>query len=230
MKSDFVKTRNYIKLKEAMSRLKALPLSTDRMGLAYGSFGLGKTISLERIVADEGAMLLRCDQTWSVSSVLKRICSELNVDIAGRSSTLFNRVIDTMLIEPRVIIVDEIDTLLRTGKNEVFELFRDIHDETKNIIFFVGMEDSLAKIKRHRHYFSRLTEIVKFEPIGIEDIRAFCELSEVKIEEDLVEYFAKRYANLREIRVFIIRLEEWANLNDIESVGLSEFKASGVEK
>jgi len=230
MKNIFIRTRNYIKLQEAMSRLKALPLDTDRMGLAYGSFGLGKSVSLERIVAQEDAILLRCDQTWSVSSVLKRLCEELKIDERGRSNTLFNRVVEALLLEPRIIIVDEIDTLLRSGKGDVFELFRDIHDETKSIIFFVGMENSLAKIKRHKHYFSRLTEIVKFEPIGKDDIKAFCELCEVKIKDDLIDYFAKRYANLREIRVFLIRLEEWAELNDIKEIGLSEFKASGVEK
>ncbi len=228
MKNRFIKTRNYIKLYESMSRLKRLPLDADRMGLAYGSFGLGKSVSLERIVANEDAILLRCDQTWSVSSVLKRLCEELKIDERGRSSTLFNRVIETLLIESRVIIIDEIDTLLRSGKSEVFELFRDIHDETKSIVFFVGMENSLAKIKRHKHYFSRLTEIVKFEPIGRDDIAAFCELCEVEIKEELIDYFAKRYANLREIRVFLIRIEEWAELNEVKSVGLEEFRASGV--
>jgi hypothetical protein len=92
------------------------------------------------------------------------------------------------------------------------------------------MEESLGKIKRHRHYFSRFSEIVKFEPIGRDDIKAFCELCEVKIEDSLIDYFAKRYANLREIRVFLIRLEEWAMLNDIESIGFDEFKSSGVEQ
>jgi len=230
MKNDFIRTRNYIKLSNAMSRLKRLPLDADRMGLAYGSFGLGKTVSLERIVDREDAILLRCDQTWSVSSVLKRLCEELKIDERGRSSTLFNRVVEALLLESRVIIVDEIDTLLRSGKGEVFELFRDIHDKTKNVIFFVGMENSLAKIKKHKHYFSRLTEIVKFEPIGREDIASFCKLCDVEIKEDLIDYFTKRYANLREIRVFLLRLEDWAELNDAKSIGLSEFKASGVEK
>ena len=92
------------------------------------------------------------------------------------------------------------------------------------------MEQSLAKIKRHSHYFSRLTEIVKFEPINRADIKAFCELCEVKIKDDLIDFFAKRYPNLRQIKVFLNRLEEWAELNDIEEIGFKEFKNSGVEK
>ena len=230
MQVKFIETRNYIKLQEAMSRLEALPITADRMGIAYGNFGLGKTVSLERIVATKDALLLRSDQTWTVSSTLRKLCYELGLDTVGRSSSLFERIIESLLIDPKIVIIDEIDTLLRGSRYEVFELFRDIHDKTKNIIFFIGMEQSLAKIKRHQHYFSRLTEIVKFEPIGVDDIKKFCLLSEVKIKDDLISYFAKRYQNLRQIKVFILRLEEFAQLNDIEEIGLQEFRAAGVEK
>jgi len=230
MKDLFVQTRNYTKIYEAITRLKSLPITADRMGLAYGNFGLGKSFSLEKIAADEGALLLRSDQTWSVSSVLKLLCQELDIDSSGRSNTLFNRVVDALLYEPRLIVIDEIDTLLRGGKYEVFELFRDIHDKTKNIIFFIGMDEALAKIKRHKHYFSRLTEIVKFMPISKEDIARFCELSEVKIEDDLIEYFTKKYPNLRTIKVFLLRLEEWALFNEKSSINYKDFKDAGVER
>jgi len=230
MKDVFIETQNYIKLSEAMSRLKSLPLTADRMGIAYGNFGLGKTFALEKVAYQEDALLLRSDQTWTVSSTLKKLSFELGLDANGKSSSLFERVIEELMKEPRIIIIDEVDTLLKSGKYEVFELFRDIHDQTKNIIFFIGMEDALAKIKRHRHYFSRLTEVVKFDPINKEDIAKFCTLCEVKIEDDLIDYFAKRYQNLRQIKVFLIRLEEYAELNDIESFNLKLFKQAKVEK
>jgi len=230
MKEEFVKTRNYIKLDEAMSRFESLPHTADRMGLAYGNFGLGKTFSLERVAYQKDAILIRSDQTWSVSTVLKILANELGVDSNGRNSLLLERIKETLLLESKIIIIDEIDTILRGSKYEVFELFRDIHDETRCVIFFVGMEQSLAKIKKHRHYFSRLTEIVKFEPIGKEDIKEFCKLCEVKIEEDLIDYFARRYQNLREIKVFLLRIEEKAEINDVDSVNLSQFKQWEVEK
>ncbi len=230
MKDVFIETQNYIKLSEAMSRVKSLPLTADRLGIAYGNFGLGKTFALERVAHEENALLLRSDQTWTVSSTLKKLAYELGLDANGKSSSLFERVLEELMKEPRIIIIDEIDTLLKGGKYEVFELFRDIHDQTKNIIFFIGMEDALAKIKRHRHYFSRLTEIVKFEPINKDDISKFCQLCEVKIEPDIIEYFAKRYQNLRQIKVFLLRIEEYAELNDIESFNLALLKQAKVEK
>jgi DNA transposition AAA+ family ATPase len=230
MKETFVETRNYIQIREAISSLLEQPPTTDRMGLAYGNFGLGKSVSLERIAYQEDAMLIRTDQTWSVTSTLRRLCAEMSIDESGSNAQLMERLVEALSLEPRLIIVDEVDTILRAEKVRVFELFRDLHDETRNVIFFVGMEEALAKIKRHRHYFSRLSKIVKFEPIGREDIAKFCALCEVEIGGDLLEYFAKRYANLRQIKVFLIRLEEWAELNDVERIGLNEFKASGVER
>ena len=230
MKESFVETRNYITIREAISSLQDQPSTTDRMGLAYGSFGLGKTLSLERIAYQEDALLIRTDQTWSVTSTLRRLCAEMSLDVSGNNALLFERVVEALVMEPRIIIIDEVDTILRTDKMRVFELFRDLHDETRTITFFVGMEEALAKIKRHRHYFSRVSTVVKFEPIGKEDIEAFCQLTDLSIEADLIEYFIKRYPNLRQIKVFLLRLERWAELNDIDKIDLATFKSAGVEK
>lgn len=41
------------------ANLKNLPETAPRMGLAFGDFGLGKTVGLERIAAQENAILLR---------------------------------------------------------------------------------------------------------------------------------------------------------------------------
>lgn len=230
MQEKFVETRNYIQIREAISSLLAQPATTDRIGLAYGSFGLGKTMSLERIAYQEDALLIRTDQTWSVTSTLRRLCSELALDALGSNAQLMERVVEALTLEPRLLIIDEVDTILRPDKMRVFELFRDLHDETRNVVFFVGMEEALAKIKRHRHYFSRISQVVKFEPISEEDIAKFCALSSVTIAPDLVAHFARRYPNLRQVKVFLIRLEQWAELNDVETIGLAEWKSAGVEK
>jgi len=70
---------------------------------------------------------------------------------------------------------------------------------------------------------------VKFEPLCFEDVCSFCELSDVKIEDDLVEYLHKRYANLRQIKVLLTRLESWCEINGILSCDLKSFKLSEVE-
>lgn len=229
MRNDFIETRNYSNLYSSVAKLESLPLSAPRIGLGYGNFGLGKTLSLEMITANKNALLLRAAQTWSKKSVLEKICLELNLDIGGGNGRMYERIIDDLCRKPRMIIVDEIDALLRVGKIEVLELFRDIHDETPIVLYFIGMEEAHGKMKRHRHYYSRIVELVEFKAIQVDDIRTYCSLSDVTIEEDLMQFFASKYPNLRQIKVLIIRLEQECALNDIQSASLKIFKSLGIE-
>jgi SpoVK/Ycf46/Vps4 family AAA+-type ATPase len=229
MKEEFLQTQNYIKLHEAFQGLKDLPASAPKMGLGYGNYGLGKTMSLEKITVQEDALLFRAVQTWTKSSLLREICMELNLDAQGQASYLYRRVVESLLSEPRIIIIDEVDAILKSTKNEVLELLRDIHDETGVIVFFIGMEEANAKFKKHRHYYSRIVELVEFRAIGREDIKKFCELCDVEIKDDLINHFLTRYPNLRNIRVLLIRLEKYCELNGYESADLKIFNQSGVD-
>ena len=229
MKEKFIETENYITMHELLSRLVELEGNAERIGLAYGSYGLGKSFGLERLCIEFDAVLLRTDQTWTVASVLRLLCEELAIDSRGQSSDLMERVVWHLLREPRIVIIDEIDTLLPAKKFEVLELFRDIHDRAHNVLMLVGMESCEARIKNHPHFDSRIIGKVKFKPIGEEDISKFCEQCDIKIEKDLVTYFTKRYPNLRRIKVFLLRIESWAEMNGVASMGLKLFKQTGVE-
>jgi len=229
MREEFVTTVNYSTLYEAIQNLKNLPRTAPKMGLGFGHFGLGKTFGLEKIAAMENAILLRAAQTWSKSSVLTEMCEELGVDTTGHSPVKYRRVIESLVAEPRIIIVDEIDALLRSTKFEVLEMFRDFHDETGIVLFFVGMEEANRKLKKHKHFYSRIVEFVEFLAIHKTDIEKFCELSDLRLGADLVEYFHKKYPNLRQIKVLLIRLEKYCEVNDIEDVDMKIFKQSGAE-
>ena len=229
MKEEFITTVNYSTLYEAMQSLKSLPRTAPKMGLGFGHFGLGKTFGLERIAALENAILLRAAQTWTKSSVLTEMCEELGVDTNGNGPIKYKRVIESLVSEPRVVIVDEIDALLRSSKFEVLEMFRDFHDETGIVLFFVGMEESNRKLKKHKHFYSRIVEFVEFQSIHKVDIERFCSLSHVKIDAELVEYFYKKFPNLRQVKVLLIRLEKYCELNDITECDLKTFKQSGAE-
>lgn len=229
MKEGFIETRNYTKLMESFARLEDMSVTAPRIGLGYGNFGLGKTFSLERIAAKKNAILLRAAQTWSKKQLLEKLCYELALDMSGGSGRMYERVVEELRRESRVIIIDEIDALLRSDKIGVLELLRDIHDETAIILYFIGMEDANGKLKRHRHYYSRVVELVEFKAIGVDDIRKFCELSDLTIKEDVVEYFAKKYPNLRQIKVILLRLEKECMVNDITTIDMSVFKISEVE-
>jgi DNA transposition AAA+ family ATPase len=231
MLETFIETRNYSKLSEAFTKLDGLPTTAPKMGLGYGNFGLGKTFALERIAANTHAILLRAVQTWSKKSFLEKLCLELSLDVSGGASRMYERVVDELLQNPRILVIDEIDALLRSQKFEVLELLRDIHDETNIVLFLIGMEEANAKLKKHRHFYSRIVEFVEFKPIMSEDVERYCELSDkVKIQKDLCEYFAKKYPNLRQIRVLLIRLENAAKRNNIAACDIKTFQALKIEE
>ncbi len=228
MKEEFVITKNYSELFEGIQFLKALPKTAPKMGLGFGKFGLGKTFGLEKIAAEENAILLRSVQTWTKSSVLTELCEEIGLDTSGTSSTRYRRVTEALFAENRIIIVDEIDAILRSSKHEVLEMFRDIHDETNCVIFFVGMEEADAKLRKHKHFYSRIVRFVKFLPIHKSDIEAFCSLSDIKIKQDLIDFFIDKYPNLRQVKVMLINLEQYCEVNGIEECDLKTFKESGA--
>jgi hypothetical protein len=97
-------------------------------------------------------------------------------------------------------------------------------------VFFVGMERSVKKIKNNPHYYSRLVKKVELTAISKDDIAKYCKLSDIQIEDDLITYFSKKYPNLRQVTVIMIRLESYCSINDFKSVDYALFKASPIEK
>ncbi|WP_041963427.1 AAA family ATPase [Sulfurospirillum cavolei] len=234
MKESFIETSNYTKIAEAFTRLKDLPVTSPKMGLGYGLFGLGKTFGLEKITVKYNAVLLRALHTWRPKSMLERLCEEMGLDRSGTSAQLYVRLIEEIRTstQKRPIIIDEVDALLSAKNFEMLEILRDIHDETGVIIFFVGMEESNAKMKRHRHFYSRIFEFVKFKPVVFEDVEKYCKTysDKVEIADDLIAYFATTYPNLRQLRKLLTDLENVAKRQGISACDLEQFKALEIEK
>jgi len=224
----FIETENFLLMNELIEKLIELNSNPERMGLAYGNFGLGKTFSLEKLTDRYDAVLLRARETWSVTTALQALGEAIGVTYVSRANDMFNRIVEELIKEPRVIIVDEADKLLG-DRFRVLEAFRDIHDIANVAFLFVGMESFDNRLKNHRHFHSRVVAKVNFKETPLEDIKKFCELSDLKIESDLVEYFAKKYPNLRQIKVLILRIESFWSMNDIGEINLKNFKISGVE-
>lgn len=233
-KESFIETSNYIKLSEAFTRLMNLPATSPKMGLGYGLYGLGKTFSLEKITAKYNAVLIRALHTWRPKSMLESLCEEMRLDRSGTSAQLYARILDEVRSSTRrrPIIVDEVDALLPSNKFEMLEILRDLHDQTGVIVFFIGMEESNAKMKRHQYFYSRIFEFVKFKPIVHEDVEKYCKTysDQVAVSDDLISFFATTYPNLRQIRKLLTDLETVAKRQGLTSCDLTQFKALEIEK
>ena len=70
------------------------------------------------------------------------------------------------------------------------------------------------KLSRYKHLFDRIIEIYKFTPFELEDIRQIItELSEVKIEDEVIELIHKKANRFRQIVKLLIEIENMALVN-----------------
>ncbi len=237
MNHDFIETDNYIKYLGVLKELQNLPSHSHKMALFYGKFGIGKTLSLERLASYQNAALVRTLGTWTIKTMLVDICTAIGIDETGSAFVLQKRIIDSLIDEdelfpdiPKIIIIDEVDTIQTSKNKNLLLTLRDIHDVSKIPIIFTGMEQSVKHFVKDAHYKSRFVRMIKILPNSKNDISKYCKSSKIKIDEDLVEYFYNKYANLRQIKTLIIRLEAYCDLQEFESANVELLKASEVEK
>ncbi|MGE4399367.1 MAG: AAA family ATPase [Campylobacterales bacterium] len=233
MEYKFIETENYTKLKVAIANLKESNSTSAKMGFGYGPFGTGKTTIQERVALEENAILLRTGHVENATTLLEQICVELALETGGGAPRMYQRILESLIRKQRIIIIDEIDIFLGIPgvkpKFHLVDLFRDIHDKTGAIIFFIGMEQSLSKFKKHVHFYSRITEVVEFVPNPRDDVKRLCEQCSLPVADDAIDYFTAEYANLREIFGVLDRAERKAGLNDIETLDLASIKFLDVE-
>ncbi len=230
MQHKFIPTDNYIMCLEALKELRALPRDMEKMGLFFGNAGRGKSLIIEKIAIDEGAVLIRTLGSWTPKAMMQKICEALEIDDIGTTATLQQKIIDDLLLTKRVLIIDEIDTLFFDGKKQLLLMLRDIHDVAKTPIILVGMEQCDKKFKRDTHYYERFSRKVKMGDTTINDIKRLCANADVTIADDLVDHFFAKYGNFRPVKVLINSIEAYCEDNDIDLVDLQTFKSIPKEK
>ena len=72
------------------------------------------------------------------------------------------------------------------------------------------------KLERYKHLYDRFSEIVKFEPFGVADLKQIFEsLSEIPFNVESIEYIHQKYNRFRQIVQLINQLETYAKDNEI---------------
>lgn len=217
MKKIFVKTNNVKRFITMMNNLQNRAEGVPGMGLVYGEPGLGKTQTINWWAFKNNAILVRCTQLMTARWLLTEILDEMGELSGYKISDCFKLVVRNLLVNPQIIIVDEVDYL--TVDSRAVETLRDIHDKTNVPIILVGMINAKSRLKKFNHLYDRLSEIVKFEKFSKADIKTIVqELSEVEMTDCAIRYIYMNLNRFRQIVKVINKAEIIAKANGLNSI------------
>ena len=217
MKKVFVKTNNVKRFITMMNNLQNRAEGVPGMALVYGEPGLGKTQTINWWAFKNSAILVRCTQLMSARWLLSEILEEMGEIYGYKISDCFKLVVRNLLVNPQIIIIDEVDYL--TADSRAVETLRDIHDKTNVPIVLVGMINAKSRLKKFNHLYDRLSEIVKFEKFSKNDIKTIVqELSEVEMTECAIRYIYTNLNRFRQIVKVINKAEIIAKANGLSSI------------
>lgn len=217
MKKVFVKTNNVKRFITMMNNLQNRAEGVPGMALVYGEPGLGKTQTINWWAFKNSAILVRCTQLMSARWLLSEILEEMGEIYGYKISDCFKLVVRNLLVNPQIIIIDEVDYLAVDSR--AVETLRDIHDKTNVPIVLVGMINAKSRLKKFNHLYDRLSEIVKFEKFSKSDIKTIVqELSEVEMTDCAIRYIYTNLNRFRQIVKAINKAEIIAKANGLNSI------------
>ncbi len=217
MKKVFVKTNNVKRFITMMNNLQNRAEGVPGMALVYGEPGLGKTQTINWWAFKNNAILVRCTQLMSARWLLSEILEEMGELYGYKISECFKLVVRNLLVNPQIIIVDEVDYL--TVDSRAVETLRDIHDKTNVPIVLVGMINAKSRLKKFNHLYDRLSEIVKFEKFSKNDIKTIVqELSDIEMTDCAIRYIYTNLNRFRQIVKVINKAETLAKANGLNSI------------
>jgi DNA transposition AAA+ family ATPase len=232
MKKVFVKTQNAKNFINLMNNIKNRPENVPGMALVYGEPGLGKSKAVLWWVAQNEAVYIRGTNLMTGRWLIQEIVEELGEIPYHYSIDLFKQCVRVLAEKQIPIIVDEVDYL--TTDPKTIETIRDLHDKTNVPIIFVGMAMAKNKLKRYKHLYDRISEIVQFKPFSHKDVKDIVtQLSEVEMTECAVRFIYTKFNRFRQIVRIINRAEQIAaanGLNTIDEITLKEFIKDDTEE
>ena len=225
MKRAFIKTQNVKRFITLMEELKKLPPNIPKLAMVYGEHGLGKTHSVIWWATRNDAIYVRANNEINQNGLLKLIVEELGERPFFSMQENFNLILKHLRIEPKIIIVDEVDYLF--NYHNAIEILRDIQDNTGVPILLVGMGMVDKKIARLKHFDDRIYKKLKFEHFDENDIKEILEsMTELNFTDDAITYLATRTNQFRQLVKLINHIEKLSKTNEIKD--LDEYVLKGL--
>lgn len=216
MKTKFIKdTKNITAMIAAMSLLKESNKDLPGLGLICGKAGLGKTRAVRWYATQYNEPYLRAIAAWSLRSMLHDIATELGIEPEGTNVNVFRQIKNDLISTPRIIFIDEADYLTRSNNWRLLETLRDLHDMSGSSFVFVGMGGIQGKLRRKHQLWSRVSQIVEFQPLSSKEISFLgAELAGLEIPEKVaIHLYAETTGDFRDVMVALSHLERMARAN-----------------
>lgn len=222
MKNIFVTTASVMKFHDGIKEINHKLKGVERMLLATGEPGLGKTEAAIHYAAQNNAVMIRTLQLMTGPWLLREVVKELGAAPERRISDIFDQIVDLQKTKPRTIIFDEVDRFAE--KTEILETIRDIHDVCRCPIVFIGEEMADKKLMRYRRLYRRFVDVIKFEKLDRLGIEGFIKnTSEVKLENEAIDRVASETGGkISDIITLIHRAEAAARKNPDKAIGVKE--------
>jgi DNA transposition AAA+ family ATPase len=230
MKDKIVTTDNMMEFVAAVERLETKPERLDRMGLAYGKWGLGKTTTVEWYYTNNSCFYVRAMAAWSRSPgmMIEDILRAYRIEARGRFKQDIRELVRAAKKQRLPLFIDEADRVVR--KSLLIETIRDVHDLAKVPIILVGQENIINLLQRRDlgQVFSRITEIVEFTELSAQDIQRVAEeLCSLKCDLKVASFIKTiTLGDFRLTNALLTRAENLCNLNKIEEITLTIAKES----
>jgi DNA transposition AAA+ family ATPase len=222
MKDRVVVTENLELATAAMDRLQRKPERSDRLAAFIGKWGFSKTTWVLWWFANNLSFYVRAMAGWSrsVNWMVSDILNSYRIESRGRLKQDVQELVRVMKKHGVPLLIDEAQRVCR--KSMLIETIRDLHDIARVPIVLVGQESTLSLLQRHDlgQVFSRITEVVEFRELSVEDIRQVAaELCDLTCDPQVASYIRKiTLGDFRLLNTLLVATEELCLLNQTTEI------------
>lgn len=222
-KEVFVETRNVANFRKAVNNLVGRHRLQPGFMVVEGESGRGKSMAADNWYSVHGGVFFRVWEELTQHAFLQELAFEVAGARPHGSHVCKRLIIDRLKTERRAVIVDEADRLT-LGR---LEDLRDINEASEAAIVLIGEEGLLGKLNSKQRIYSRVAEVVRFEPIRKEDIIIYgAEMADLKISPEAAALLARKCgSSFRVVYNFMLKIAEYGQANKLAVIEASHIEA-----
>jgi DNA transposition AAA+ family ATPase len=218
----FIETQNVSNFRQSAHKLVNRHRLQPGFLVVEGKSGRGKSFAANNWHSVHGGIYFRVWEGMSQHAFLQQLSFECTGSRPHGSHNCKRVIIDKLRTDPKPVIVDEADRLTLPR----FEDLRDINEASESAVILIGEVGLLTKLAAKDRIYSRVAEVVNFEPIGKSDITLYAaQMADLKLSADAASQLAvKSDGSFRMIHNYVLKIAEFAEANGLVEIGADQLK------